>query len=260
MHVSDDEPDPLRRRVYKNPPVIEALCRLQWSAPIRWDPMTPGQVNERVRGEYPAEPKMQSSVRANLAPGTDAAVQLVAGPQQQFVFGNEAGNRLLVVGPEAVSVHGLAPYEKWPSLLSRLDYGLQHLHDLLPTGDCVAMVGLRFINRITIDEPRWNFPDYVNLDLKLPDGIPSDVSSFFQRTEIPYPGEKTILALSWATVVPDTPETGAFVLDLDFIHRPDVPISREAAKEVLADLKLKEGRAFEALITEKLRERFVEVS
>ncbi len=255
-----DKPDPLRRRVYENPPVIEAMCRLQWAVPMRWDLMTPGQVNERVRDVYPAEPKVKSSLRADLAPGAEVAFQLTAGPQQQFVFGNEPGNRLLVVAPDAVSTHGLPPYEKWPSLLGRLDAGLQLLNDLLPTGDCVAMVGLRFINRITIDEQRWDFPDYVNLDLKLPDGIPPDVSSFFQRTEIPYPGENTVLALNWATVLPDTPGTCAFVLDLDFVHRPDVPISLKVAKEILTDLKTKEGRAFEALITEKLRGCFVEVS
>ena len=255
-----DEPDPLRRRVYRHPPVIEAMCRLQWSTPIRWDLMTPGQVNERVRHQYPAEPKAQSSLRANLEPGTDVALQLTAGPQQQLVFGNEEENRLLVIAPDAVSAHGLSPYEKWPSLLGRFDDGLQLLRDLLPTGDCVSMVGLRFINRITIEEQRWDFPDYVNLDLKLPDGIPSDINSFFQRTEIPYPGENTVLALSWATVAPDIPGTCAFVLDLDFVHQPGVPISQEMAKEILVDLKTKEGRAFEALITEKLRERFVEVS
>ena len=206
-----DKPDPLRRRGDENPPVIEAMCRLQWAVPMRWDPTTPGQVNERVRDVYPAEPKVQSSLRADLAPGAEVAFQLTAGPQQQFVFGTSPATAYWSL-PRTLSpptASHLTRSGRHCSVVSTAGFNSSTTYRRPVTAS--RSVGLRFINRITIDEQRWDFPDYVNLDLKLPDGIPPDVSSFFQRTEIPYPGENTVLALNWATVLPDTPGTCAFV-------------------------------------------------
>ncbi len=257
--MTGDELDPLRRRVYQNPPVIEAMCRMQWTTPIKWDLMTPGLIFEKLREVYPADPRVQGSIRADFQqPGTQAAFQLTAGPQQ-FAFSNEDGNRMLAVTPESVSAHALQPYEGWSSLTARFFEGLRLLEGLLPSGDCVALVSLRYINRIEISEPRWDFKDWVNLDLKFPDGIPSDVSGFMQRVELPYEGEPTVLALTWASLAAE-PGSSAFVLDLDFVQRPVAPICREAAEKALTSLKTKEGRAFEALMTDRLRGHFVEVS
>jgi len=255
--VTGDELDPLRRRVYRDPPVVEAVCRVHWSAPIKWDLMTPGLLFEKLRGTYPAEPRLQPSIRADIQqPGMQAAFQLTAGTQQ-FAFASDDGTRMLIVNAESVSAHSLQPYEGWPSLVERLFVGLGLLEGILPTADCVALIGLRYINRIEISEPTWEFRDYVNLDLTFPDGIPPNVSGFIQRVEVPYEDEPTLLAFTWASVAA-TPGSSAFVLDLDFVNRPEAPLDIESSREALADLKSKEGRAFEALITDRLRGIFVE--
>ena len=245
---------PLHRRQYRNPPVIEAICRIQWSEPIPWNVTTPGLLFERLRDVYPEEPKAQAAVAAEVQPGS--GFQLRSG-LQKMAFSTGGGSRLLIVGPQDVAAHCLQPYEGWESLESRLYEGIDHISSLL-TETTVSMAGLRYVNRVEIPGSTVRFDEYLTISIGFPEGFPSELGAFLDRTEMYYPGEPVKMAFTWASVE-SPPETSAFVLDLDLYWTPEPPAELDVARQALGDLKTKEGTAFESLLQDRLREMFDEI-
>jgi uncharacterized protein (TIGR04255 family) len=269
--VTEAAEDPLRRRRYENPPVIEAVARFRWSEPIAWNVTIPGVLLEHLRDLYPGETKGQAILQAGmfsgaegaevgsgLAPGPHAGFQLRTGAQR-ILFSDEAGSRMLGVSAEDVSVHGTQPYEGWESLEQRLVDALERVNDALSNEvPMYSQVGLRYINKVEIPHERVRFEDHLTIGLSFPDAFPPNMSAFLERAEMQYPDEDVVLAFTWAST--EAPKgCSAFVLDLDLVASLPEPVTLEQAREVLRDLKLKEGRAFEALLQDGLREQFVEI-
>jgi len=268
--VREEVEDPLRRRQYRKPPVMEAIARLQWSDLVPWTFTTPGSVFEKLRDLYPEEPRTQGIMQAGLfapeeggigqvgGPGINAGFEVRAGPQR-VLYSDQEGTRLLGLSPGDISVHGLRPYEGWESLESRLRVGLERLTSIMDRGSAkVSMVGLRYINRIEIPESALEFEDYLNIDLNYPPGYPTTVTAFLDRVEMQYDGENVGLAFTWASTEAAA-DSAAFMLDLDLTAQLDRPLSVQESLVVLQDLKMKEGRAFEGVLKDRLREQFGEI-
>ncbi len=253
----------LSRRKYEQPPVVEALARFQWAQPMPWNVTTPGLLFERLRGEYPADPQTRSLMQADLSQQAAAggpassSFQMSSGPMQ-MVFANEEHCRLMIVGPQDISVHALAPYEGWEQLEARLFGGLELLGDLLPVDRQVATLGLRYINRVEIPSTPIRFDDYLTISFALPPTFPAEMVGFLDRVEVVYPDAPVRLAFTWASTDADE-GTSAFVLDFDLVSALEEPLSLEAAREALADMKAKETSAFEGLLQDSLRKLFGEI-
>lgn len=260
-----DELDPLRRRHYKDPPVVEAIARLQWTSPIPWTFTTPGILFERLREEYPEEPKAQALVRAEVVPaetsvedeGMNAGFQLSA-ESQRILFAQKGGTRLLGVSASDISVHGLRPYEGWEELEARLADGIARLQPVLGEKVTASTISVRYINRVELPASSVEFNDYLTITLDYPPGYPSRITAFLDRVEMEYPDESVKLAFTWASTEAEEGKL-AFILDLDLLAAISEPIPLEEAMVVLRDLKLKEGRAFEGLLQDRLRKEFGEL-
>jgi len=120
----------------------------------------------------------------------------------------------------------------------------------------VSAASVRYINRVEI--PSESFEEYLTISIGFPPGYPSKVTGFLDRVEMEYPDESVKLAFTWASV--EAPQGhSAFILDLDLLAAYQEPASVSDATEALRQLKVKEGRAFEGLLHDRLREQFGEV-
>lgn len=250
-----------RRRQYLEPPVVEAVARLYLAQPSPWTLTTPGLIFSRVQSDYPREPEFQNIMQAELSagPGAQPNMQVRSGPQK-VVFGNSEGSRLLIVGARDISAHALAPYEGWESLLNRLMAAVDLLDDDLPMSSFTGL-GVRYVNRVVIPESEFRFEDYLTIGFTGPPGLPSNVTSFFDRVESIYPDGKTRVSFTWATVDAE-PESASFVLDFDLNLNcvEGEVLSVEEARTGLEELKRKETDAFESLLQDRLREVFREIN
>jgi uncharacterized protein (TIGR04255 family) len=266
-HLTANTKDPLRRRIYRDPPVVEAIARFQWSTELPWSITTPGILYERVKAYYPDEPEAQAQMRAGLVehkPGDgsesdriNAEFQLRAGPER-LVYGNRERGHLLAVSPKEISAHGLPPYEGWGSIRDRLIRAVSAVTEVT-SGDrpAVAEVGLRYINKVEIPKSAIEFIDYFTISIGFPPGFPETIVGFLDRTQMTYP-DGASLTLTWAST--DAPEgSSGFIVDIDLLRRFPEPIDIDGALETLRDLKEKEGRAFEGLLQDSLRNMFHEV-
>lgn len=246
------------RRQYKNPPVAEAIARLHWNTGLPWKMTTPGLLHEALKAEYPAEPQVRNVMEAQLqaSPGAAGSMEFRTGPQQ-LVFSDGGGGRLLIVGPTDISAHGLAPYEGWESLEGRLFDALAVVKDILiPPGEVVSSVGLRYINRVDLPGDEIDFAEWLTVSFALPPTFPQQMVGFLDRIEVLYPDAPIKLSFTWASAEPLSPATSSFILDFDLVSVAGAASNEGEARELLASLKLKETEAFEGLLKDSLRERF----
>jgi uncharacterized protein (TIGR04255 family) len=164
-----------------------------------------------------------------------------------------------MVGTNDVSVHGLPPYEGWESLEARLFEAVGKLEEFAspPSGRFTA-IGLRYINRVEIPESSVDFADWLTVAFVLPPGLPQTMAGFLDRVDAVYPDGLTRISFTWASTEAP-PGSSAFVLDLDLTRADETGMSLEEAKSVIADLKFKEGQAFEGLLKDSLRKVFGEL-
>lgn len=254
-----DEPQGLdfRRRQYRKPPVVEAIARIHLATPLPWSITTPGRIYSLLSEEYPREPDTQQLVEAGVSPAGSSAGVSVRSGAQRLVLRNDSADRLIIVGPEDISAHGLVPYEGWESLISRLSDAVKKLASLL--GDTqFSDVGVRYVNSISIPEVQFDFTKYFTIGFAMPPGFPKSVSGFMDRVECTYPDGDSKIAFTWAsTQAPDG--QSAFLVDLDLTSTRVPSGSVEAALEGLHQLKGRETEAFESLIQDELRTLFDEI-
>lgn len=254
-----DEPaaPTFRRRQYRRPPVVEAIARVHLSTPIPWSITTPGRLYSLLDRLYPREPDTQELVQAEISPiGAQTGVS-VRSTSQRLVLRNEAADRLLIVSPNDVSVHGLVPYEGWESLIDRLREGLESMAGM--TGDSqYSDLGVRYVNRISVPETTFDFTKYFTIGFTLPPGFPRGVTAFMDRVECNYPEGDSRIAFTWASTEAQPGHSG-FLVDLDLTATRLPSHSIDDALQGLHRLKERETEAFESLIQDELRAVFDEV-
>lgn len=250
-----------RRREYQRPPIVEALCQFNFSAPLKWSPVLPGIFYEGIKAEYPGEPEVQQQVQANFQFPNDAAgeAQFNLGQgEQRLIYKNEARDRLIVLSPSTVSANSLPPYEGWPSLRSRFDSMLGRTKNVL-RGAEVARVSVRYINRIFIPMPEpVDLDQYFDLPFRAIGGESAITTAMFQRFESALDREGTTAIRTFSSVELDGDEEdgGAFVLDLEFRRALETPTSFEDALMIADELKVAENLEFETCVTDRTRELF----
>ncbi len=123
----------------------------------------------------------------------------------------------------------------------------------------IKRIGLRYINRIEIPEAQFDISNYFNLEPKLPDEIPHNFINLFLRMELPYPSDIGKLVLTFGSAPVKTTDKFPFILDLDFVTLPNSNIQFEMSDRWVETAHANIETAFEACITDRLRELFKEV-
>jgi uncharacterized protein (TIGR04255 family) len=241
------------RRVYRRPPIDDAVVEFLFRQAPEWDPTIPGRllVQAPIKQMYAGKPEQQQLMRAD-APGPGLPGQLVA--ETRVKFSDVTGTKILTVGADALSFSSLRPYEGWEQFSRRVADGLSAYEELVGPRE-VVRVGVRYINRIVIPHVSVELKDYFSLTLNTPDSFPPEMTGFMVQSTQQYDDGST-LQVRHAPV--NGPEGScAFVMDLDVawnIKSQPVPIS--AALPIAELLHSREGDAFEAVITDKTRALF----
>jgi uncharacterized protein (TIGR04255 family) len=243
------------RRQYRNPPIQEALCEIQFSSNADWDPTIPGRLYERLRDSYSGAPRQQLEGGFQLAGDpSSASLRWQPGPPKvQFV--TPEGDRLLSVGSNVLSVHILYPYRGWEEFRPRIEAALS-AYEAIASPDGIRRIGVRYINRIIVKEDRLHLGDFFTTPPELPDELDVNITTFLLRIEAAYTDEPIRLIQTYASAEAEAGSAG-FILDLDVIREwqtETLPI-RDAMSHI-DRLRDRERDAFEALITENARELF----
>jgi uncharacterized protein (TIGR04255 family) len=241
------------RRVYRNPPIVEAVCTFAFASESHWNVTIPGRFYERVRESYPEEPEERSVMQADVNTSPDAPLEQVSlgSAGSRVAFRNKS--QVLTISPRNLGIHALAPYEGWDSFRQRCLEALRSHADVIGEAE-ISGIGLRYVNRIILPGSTVNLSEYFTIVQGLPaEGFPGRITSFFDRMEVSYPDAPVKIAFTWASD-DQVADRAAFIMDFDLQRRGK--IDHADVPSFLDDLRERERAAFESLIQDKLREVF----
>lgn len=248
----------MQRRQYRNPPIEEAVCEFRFVPGPTWNLTVPGLFYERVSNSYPGEPQQQNLIAAEVQVNPQPSSPEITVKQgvNKLLFPSKDSKRLVGVGPDLLSVHILRPYKGWDEFRQRINEALKAYQEVAkPVG--VRRIALRYINRIVIPtDQSIDLSEYFTISPQMPDGFPDRMTAFLTRVESGYEDLPIKLVLTFSDVIAPA-EQAEFILDLeifqDWIHKTAL---LEEVLPHLDELKQRERKAFEDLITDRARELF----
>ena len=249
------------RRVYRNPPIEEALCEFRFTSGRPWDVAIGDRLQSALGDEYGGAVRVQQQVDLGITVEVRTAPAVkAAGAGTAVQLANAAGTRLVGVGDNALRVHMLKPYQDkeargpvgWDEFRPRIVRALEAYWQVAePEG--VHRVGVRYVNKIVVPETRVRIEDYLPYALPEVEVLPDTVSNFVTRVEYTYE-DGVRLILSQGTVASPL-DHAAMLLDIDCIHDVGL-VGRSRALEIADELRTRERNAFEAVITDGARRLF----
>lgn len=245
------------RRIYKNPPIEEALCEFRFVPQTQWDVTTAGRLYEKFKNRYPAPPRQQAIAEAQFeaAPQpSGTALRVLQRSKLQFIA--DEGNRIVAVAPDALSVHVLRPYEGWENFKPRIEDALRVYVDFM-TPEAVARITVRYINRIVVHGEAAKLSDYFTFPPQTPSqDFPRNLASFFVRLIADYDEMPARLTTTMTNLDAPAGES-AILLDLDLVWDQSAnPMPLAEVMPVVERLRHYERLAFESMITDASRDLF----
>lgn len=242
------------RRVYRNPPILEAVCEFRFVPGAPWDWTIPGLFFGRVRGEFP-EKKHQNVVDIGLEAQGESVKQVVKGGVARVQLMSPETGRQIGLGPDVLSVHVTRPYPGWETFGATVESALHtYMEVASPVG--LRRAGVRYINRIDIPRPAHSLDEYLTVPPRITPGLPQTLHTFLGRMEIVLEPE-VLLLQTLAISPPETTGITSCIFDLDVVMTPqDQPRALTNAMQIVHRLRALERDAFEAGICDAARSIF----
>src|SRR5690242_1367285 len=100
---------------YATPSVQEAIFEVRFS-PENWDSAIPGQIYERVKGDYPEKRDLKVLTILLGATGSEVSPQIPPPQAPSMQLWNREKTQLLQVGPAIITANSVK-YSKWEDFL-----------------------------------------------------------------------------------------------------------------------------------------------
>ena len=244
-------------RVYRKPPIIEALCEFHF-VEEGWDWTIPGLIYQELKDRFPQKRQAQVVEFEVQAEPPQFSQRMKGGPgRMQFLRADQSA--LVQVGPNLLAVNHLPPYPHW-SEFKVLVFDALSIYERVARPKGFRRIGLRYINRIEIPDAMSDFPTYFNLGPHLPGEIAAPYDTILMRVGLQHETEQGELLLTFASAPDDNDLTSAFILDLDFVTTAAGELNMETARDWVEIAHGHIETAFEACLRDRLREIFEEVN
>jgi uncharacterized protein (TIGR04255 family) len=245
-------------RIYRVPPLVEAVCELGFDSEQDWDWTIPGLLYERIQAEFPAkEQRNVLEVQFEARPGDDVK-QNVKGGIARMRFLRSDGSALVQVGPNMLSISHLRPYRDWPTFRDIIDRVLEH-YRAVADPEQITKVGLRYINRLEIPEASFQIEDYLTAVPVVPDPVPQEFGPFSMQVLIPLRDIDAGMLIRTGSIEPVGGKT-ALLLDMDVITRPGAALDFGGLGDWMDKAHTAIEATFEACLGPRARELFDEVT
>lgn len=250
-----------QRKVYKNPPITEAVCEFQFADSDNWNVTSSGLLYEKLRTEYGQVPREQRLLRVIVPEGAkpgDVPNRLTEITKVEFAAAD--GLKKVTVGPGVCSAHVLKPYPGWEIFRPQIESALNH-YSKVCAPKVIQRIGLRYINHIFFPVTRGTPDDFFTEHPRSVGHLDWPVSVFNLRHEylIVDSDSEQVTAIVNLVTIPAGPEQFGCLLDIDLIHSwKHKTFSLKTSLIALDRLRTLERQAFEALITDITRALFDE--
>jgi len=243
---------------YMHSPIVEAVCEFQFEPDSPWDSVMPGLIYGEVKDDFSKRQQAKG-----FALGFTIAPEEVRQQVQQIdriQFLSEDEKSLIQVGPQALSVHKLAPYKSWEDFLPLIEKGLTAYRNIVNPKQ-IHRIGLRYINRIEFESEQVNLEQYFEfrpfIGDKVQEKMPQGYGPFITGVQIPYEDARDVLKLELVNATPETStKSSAILLDLDYFLIKPREVGFEAVNDWVNNAHDRIEDIFKASISEELKQRF----
>jgi len=247
--------NPRLRRIYKRPPVIEAVVDIQVT-PL--DGLDISELSRLQQGEAEKYPDCQQLFSGSLTFDKKSAAVL----QAHSILGGyrlASGDSSIVVQSrlQGFTFSRLAPYTSWESWIGEAER-LWGKYLGIASPQSVNRVAVRYINRIEFPPVEGRrVRDYLKIYPEVPDSLPTRLAGILMRLELlppELPGSTLVITLG--RTEPTVTGNLALLLDIDLALGVDMHCNDPAVWEAVQDLHLRENDFFESCISDFSRELF----
>ena len=244
------------QRRYAKPPLVEALCEFQFIPTGEWDMTIPGLIYERIKESFP-EKKQTIGIGIQMHPTEKGIEHRIepAPPKIQFIKKDKCA--LIQVAPNLLVVNQLKPYPAWENF-KKMILDNFHIYKEIATPKGLKRISLRYINIFEFQESKIELQDFFKFYPSIPKDLPQIHGPFLMRVEFPYDSDSEALVLSLGSTIPAKKNTIALLLDIDYRTIKPESVSFDEIPDWLDKAHNRIEMAFEACITDKLRESFEE--
>jgi uncharacterized protein (TIGR04255 family) len=241
--------------VYSNPPLREAICEIRFPLEHAWDLTVAGMLYERIREDYPRrEQRRVREVEVMLAPEGLREELLIT---ERAQFSTSDGGCSIQVGPRLLSINCLPPYAIWEEFLPWIEDAFMHLQSVIEV-EGIRSLTLRYVNTIEIPEAGAKPEDFFSFYPFIPfEGVMEfSVDGFIVGCEGSFVGGRDACRVELTDAVPETPESSAFLLNIDYFLSNEGSVGPKGVMEWIEAAHGRVEEMFEGCITDRLREHF----
>ena len=244
-------------RIYKKPPLVEAVCEFVLAPGSGWDLTTPGLLYEGLKGDYPIkEPHSGNELRLAETPG-GLGQELM--PIQRMRFVSPDRRALVQAGfsESLLSVHCFAPYPGWELFRPRISQAFDLMCAAIGTYD-LERIGLRYINRIAVPETDLELQRYFRFYPYIDEGLPQKVGTFLVGAVFPVDSDAATCKIQLSDLGEEKQSASLFMLDIDYALARPKGVPQSDAMEWIESAHASIEAVFEGCLQDDLRALFEE--
>lgn len=237
---------------YSKPPIQEAICEIHFAADETLSSQQIGQLKGVWASEY-SEQRLNEEKGVKVEVGPDGVRVVEDKMGNRLVCRSDDGLRLVQLSGRFLAVNQLKPYPGWEeafrdTIIARAQEVESELGPLK-----VGRVGLRYINKIDVPQVPLAWEDWFNFRLPVPKMRGAVRGPFQMRFEQKLKSDCTLIVN--CVSLPAADDCTPVILDLDVVWNAK-PESAAKVPKLLEAVHSPHRLAFEAYVTDKLREQF----
>lgn len=238
---------------YNKPPIVEVVCEFRFIPAEPWDLTIPGLVYDRLRSHFPHKQAFKFLESEAVVEEHEVRQEFRMADRVRFLREDEKA--FVQIAPDLLSIHHLDPYPAWEGFVPIVRDAFEHYNEIArPKG--LRRIGLRYINRIIIPALPAKLEDYLNFRPFIGPGLPQNITDFILGIQSSYAEGRDILRLQLRPAEPGIRSQTDVLVDLDYFLAQTEAVPLEKAFDWIDTAHFHIQEAFEASITDRLRELF----
>lgn len=236
---------------YDNPPVIEAVCEMQFVPGQDWDSTVPGLIYDQLSDDFPEK---ETRKNVDVRPVQEKSGQGIQHQvEERSIFKNDEESTYIQLSPQTLIINKLKPYGSWDEFKSIIKQAFQAYNEIQePSG--FKELSLRYINKFEVKTATIDLDHYFNIYPETGSGFDEPYSAFITGVQFSREEERDQLRIE---IKPQTGEEEQWVmLDLRYILENPEAVKIDDLDTWLETAHNHLWDAFQASITDQAESSF----
>ncbi len=240
------------RRIYKKPPLIEALCEIKF-AETEGDFTTWGNFYQKVKNSYPTKSELPRGIEFQFTPNAGS----INPPEFIKRFTSSDNAQLIQATKDTLTFNRLSPYLGYNEFNKSFVEALKiYAETFFPKR--FVQLAMRFVNQIIIPHEEFSLNDYLGLIPVVPEGLTDALGGLFVQVQV-IPQKENHFLQTTLRSAPSMPEgNSVFFLDIFDAFSGNSEFNENSIINIMYDAHENIEFIFEKIVQEKLRQIFQE--